>query len=209
MNGDLTDEFLPPASSPVRAARRRSQRVRQWSIAAGAIAGVTLLIAVLVLATGDDTPPRAARVVPRTKTTVSTRVRRTTTSTRGDSSTTTSSGAGAEVGPGPGSTTDDGPSVPPATDPVADPSGNITVTEDPGACAWDENAEELTDSGTVANSGAAEATVEVEVTWSDATGELDSWSDIETVPAGASTTWSVSSAWVDAPQGLTCQTALI
>ena len=191
-------------------AHRREQRLRQWAVIGGSAAGVVLFVAVLVLVGGgDDSSPRAA-----SPTTVTTRVHRsTTTTTTSDlSSTTSSSAPGAEVGPGPGSTTDDATAIPPATDPsdpATDPTANVSVTEDAGACAWNVETEELTDSGTLVNSGTEEATVEVEVIWSDASGELDSWSTIETVPAGGNTTWSVSSAWVDAPQGLTCQTALI
>ncbi len=166
----------------------------------------------IVLASGgDDAPKRASDT---TRTTTTTRVRRTTTTTTApdDLSTTTSTTppGGAEVGPGPGSSTESNGATPPVSGAPADPTqGGVTVSETPGACRYNSDTSEVEDSGTVSNPGTEEATVEVEVTWSDATGEFDSWSDVVTVPAGGSADWSVSTAWVDAPQGLTCQTALI
>jgi hypothetical protein len=132
----------------------------------------------------------------------------TTTTTTSDlsSTTTTSVTPGAEVGPGPGSTTGDTTAAPPGSD----PSQHITVTEDPGACQWRPDTGELVDSGMFHNSGTEDVVAEVEVTWSDTTGELDSYSDLQTVPAGGSQPWSVSDNLVDTPpQGLTCQIALI
>ena len=74
----------------------------------------------------------------------------------------------------------------------------------------DTTAEELVDAGTLRNSGAEETVVEVQVTWFDGSGELDSWSDLESVSPGGSTAWSVSTAWPDPVQGkLRCEITLI
>ena len=79
---------------------------------------------------------------------------------------------------------------------------------DAGACQFDASLEELVDSGTVQNSGPEEVVVEVQVTWFDDTGELDSWSDVQEVPSGDTVAWSVATAWPDPIQGsLRCEIA--
>ena len=51
---------------------------------------------------------------------------------------------------------------------------------------------------------------EVEVTFSDASGELTSTSDVESVGPGATVAWSVSDDWPEAPSGgLRCAAAPI
>ena len=99
---------------------------------------------------------------------------------------------------------------PGTTPPATGANGGVTVTEDGGACTFDTTAEQLVDTGTLQNSGNEEAVAEVQVTWSDDTGELDSWSDVQSVPPGGSTAWSVSTAWPEPVQGnLRCEITLL
>ena len=75
---------------------------------------------------------------------------------------------------------------------------------------FDATTEELVDTGMLRNSGTEEAVAEVQVTWSDDTGELVSWTDVQSVPPGGSAAWAVSTAWPEPAQGtLRCDITLI
>lgn len=214
MSATNSDDFLPAPRSPGRLARRRSQQLRRWWIAGGAIGVVALIVLVSVVVFGSDDGSgdgpgagarRAGHGSTHRPTTTTTRKRTSTTSAPDDptASTSTTSSVVDSVPGGGGTTT-------PTNGPNTDPNAGLRVTEDPGACQWLADTGEMVDSGMVYNDGTEEAVAEVEVIWSDATGELDSYTDLETVPAGGSTPWSVSDTFVDtAPQGLTCQIALI
>ena len=80
---------------------------------------------------------------------------------------------------------------------------------DAGSCTWDGDNEQLLATGSVTNSGNQDAEPEVEVTWSDSSGELDSWSDTVPVGAGATEAWDMSTDWADPPAGLSCSVAII
>ena len=218
MSPGPADDILPVATTPDRVARRRARQIKQWAIV-GAIVGAVALIAVVVAVLGGDDGSSArvsARGAHRRTGSTSTSARRTTTTSLGDGETATSStppdgGTGSGSG-GSGS----GGSVPPATaspgtaPPPAGANGGVTVTEDGGACTFDTTAEALVDSGMLQNSGTEEAVAEVQVTWSDDTGELDSWTDVQSIPPGGSTAWSVATAWPEPVQGrLRCEIALI
>ncbi len=212
MSVDSFDDFLPEQRSPARVERRRRQVRRRWLLNGGAAAFVALVVIIVVNTAGDDggAPAPAARAISEarrsrrssttTTTTTSTGSRRasdSTTSTSLDGSSATSSLPGASS-PVPGTPS---PTDPPGT------GGEVTVSEDPGACRFE--ADELLDSGHVLNTTAEEVTAEVEVTWVDSTGDLDSSSTLQTVAPGESTAWSVSTPISDPPQGLTCRVALI
>lgn len=86
----------------------------------------------------------------------------------------------------------------------------LTLREDPGACHWDADAEELADAGSLTNSTSNDpGPVEVEVTWVDSTGELDSWSDLVLVGPNATEHWDISTGALDPPQGLSCRVRLV
>ena len=82
---------------------------------------------------------------------------------------------------------------------------HVTLALAPGSCRYDADAEDFEASGAVeAVSGSG--VVEVDVTWSDATGELDSASDIVEVAPGRNASWEASTTLSDAPQGnLSCR----
>ena len=213
MSQGPADDFLPAARTPDRMARRRARQIKQWAIA-GAVAGAVVLVVVLVAVFGSDegSSPRAeARAARRRLLTTSTsRVLRTTTTSLGDADTTTSIPADDGTGSGSGGTV--APTTTPSatTPPATSSGGGVSVREDAGACTFDSSTEELVDSGTLENAGEAEATAEVQVTWSDDTGELDSWTDVQSVPPGGSTAWSVSTAWPEPVRGtLRCDITLI
>ncbi len=216
MNPGPADDILPVATMPDRVARRRARQTRQWVIA-GAVAGAALLVVVLIAVLGGDdgssarNSTRGARRQAASTSTSSPRPRRTTTTSVGDGETTTSSTPpDGGTGSGSGGSAPPTTATPDTTPPPIDPDGGVTVTEDGGACAFDSATEELVDAGMLQNSGAEEAVAEVQVTWSDDTGELDSWTDVQSVPPGGSTAWSVSSAWPEPVQGrLRCEIALI
>jgi|GEM_PF-5259493 hypothetical protein len=209
MSATNSDDFLPAPRSPGRLARRRSQQLRRWWIAGGAIGAVALIVLVSVVVFGSDhgsgAGARRAGHGSTHRTTTTTRKRTSTTSTTGDStSSTPTTSSVVDSVPGGGGTTS------PTDGPNTDPNFGLSVTEDPGACQWLADTGEMVDSGTLHNSGTEAAVAEVEVTWSDSTGELDSYTDLETVPPRGSAPWSVSDNFVDTPpQGLTCQIALI
>lgn len=215
MSPGPADDLLPVATAPDRVARRRARQIRRAAIA-GAVAGAVVLVIVLVAVFGGDegSSPRAETRAARRRslTTSTSAVLRTTTTSLGDTDTTTSTPADDGTGSGSGS----GGSAPPATaspgttPPDTGSDGGVSVSEDRGACAFDSSTDELVDAGTLGNAGAEEATAEVQVTWSDDTGELDSWSDVQSVPPGGSTAWSVSTAWPEPVQGdLRCEIMLL
>ena len=56
------------------------------------------------------------------------------------------------------------------------------------------------------NPGSGDALIEIDVTWIDATGELDSASDTEQVGPGETLDWEASTIAFDPPEGaLSCQ----
>ncbi len=211
------DDLLPVVTTPDRVARRRARQIKQWAIA-GAVVGTAVLVVVLIAVFSGDagSPARTSskRGAHRRAVTTSTstrRPRRTTTTSQGDAGTTTSStppdgGTGSgSGGSGPPATT-----TPGTTPPPTGPTGGVTVTEDRGACTFDTTTEELVDTGMLQNTGTEEAVAEVQVTWSDDSGELDSWTDVQSIPPGGSTAWSVSTAWPQPVQGtLRCDITLI
>ena len=205
------DELLPAADSPATVARRRAlvRERRAWITGAIAAALVVVLLVVVAAASGGG-GSRAARskIKARTRTT-SSRPARTTTTT-GDGSSTSSTTAGSASGGSNGGTTAGGPTStsPPGTA-GSDLSQYVTIKENPGICSWHSDTQELVDTGTVLNRGNSEAVVDFEVTWSDSSGELDTWDDLETVPAHGSIPWEGSSGWTDPVSGATCQIALV
>ena len=204
------DELLPAPDSPAQIARRRAlvREQRAWIAGAiGAAAVVVLLVVVAVTSGGDS--PRATHSA-QTRSTTSSRPSRSTTSTSGDETSTSSTTAAPGSGGTSGGTTAGGTThtTPPTTGPP-DVSQSITVTQNPGACSWHSDTAELVDAGTIVNRGNVEAQVDFEVTWSDSSGELDTWEDLETVPAHGSIPWQGSSGWTDPVQGATCQIALL
>lgn len=218
MSPGPADDFLPVMAAPDRLARRRARQIKQWTIA-GTIVGVAVLVTVLILVLGGDDGSSARKGSTRgahrragtSNSPSATRSRRTTTTSVGDADTTatpTPTPPGGSSGSGSGGS---GGSAPPATaSPGTGSNGGITVTEDRGACTFDVTTEEFVDTGTLQNSSTEEAVAEVQVTWSDDTGELDSWTDVQSVPPGGSTAWSVSTAWPQPVQGtLRCDIALI
>lgn len=212
------DDFLPAATTPDQVARRRARLIKQWAIA-GAVVGTAVAVVVLIAILGGDdrssvhsSTDGAHRRTGSTSTSTRRPGRTTTTTSLGDAGTTTSS-TPTDGGTGSGGS---GGSAPPATaSPGSTPAptgsnGGITVTEDGGACRFDTASEQLLDTGMLQNSGTEEAVAEVQVTWSDDTGELDSWTDVQSVPPGGSTAWSVSTAWPPPVQGtLRCEITLI
>lgn len=207
------DELLPAPDSPAQVARRRALvRERQAWIAGAIAAAVVVVLLVVVAATSGGGSPRANHSAQTRST--SSRPSRTTTSTSGDetskSSTTTGSGSGGITGGTSGGTTAGGSTVTTAPAPAgADVSQDITISENSGACSWQSDTQELVDTGKVVNRGNVEAEVDFEVTWSDSSGELDTWDDLETVPAHGSIPWEGSSGWTDPVQGVTCQINLL
>ena len=211
------DELLPGLDSPSRIARRRAlvREKRAWI--AGAIAAALVMVLLLVVAVSSDgDSSRAAR--PKTKagtrTTSTSRPARTTTSTSGDetstSSATTALGSRGTNGRTSGGTTAAGSAnTAPSNATEPDVSQSITVSQNPGACSWRSDIADLVDTGTIANRASAEAQVDFEVTWTDSSGELDTWEDLETVPAHGSIPWEGSSGWTDPVQGATCQIDLL
>ena len=219
MSPGPADDFLPAVRPADRVARRRARQIKQWAIA-GAVVGAAVLVVVLIAVLGGDDRP-SARVSTRgahrrTDSTSTHRPRRTTTTTTsgGEAGTTvssippdggTGSGSGGSGGPLPPATASPG-----TTPPSTGANGGVTVTEDRGACTFDTTAEKLVDTGMLQNSGTVEAVAEVQVTWFDDTGELDSWTDVQSVPPGGSIAWSVSTAWPDRVQGnLRCEVTLL
>jgi hypothetical protein len=81
---------------------------------------------------------------------------------------------------------------------------HATIALAPGSCRYDADAEDFEASGTV-RAVTGSGVVEVDVTWSDATGELDSASDIVEVAAGGTASWEASTALSDPPRDLTCR----
>ena len=93
------------------------------------------------------------------------------------------------------------------TVPLADP-GEVTarIVQTPGGCRYDADAERARRPGTVHNPSGSQAVIEIDVTFSDATGELDSASDIEPSAPGETVEWEATTPAFDPPQGtLTCQ----
>lgn len=207
------DDFIPAPRSPRRVARRRAQARRRWGIIAGVVVLTVLLVIVVVITVREEGGHRVPAAGPGSE---SRRKLRTTTTriTKTTDPTSSSSPDGA----GTPSTTlaGTGGLEPPATGPSGTgPSGTgpsgiggkVTVTEHSGACRFE--GDQLLDSGQVLNTTAEEVVAEVEVTWVDSTGELDSSSDLQVVAPGESTEWSVATPISDPPQGLSCRVALI
>ena len=217
MSPGPADDFLPTARPPDRVARRRARQTRQWAIVAGVVGTVVAVVVLISVLSGDDgssARDRSTRGAHRRVGTSSTSTRRsrvTTTTSVGDGETTTSSNPpDGGAGSGSGGVAPPTTASPGRTPPPAGTDGGVTVTQDGGACAFDTSTEALVDTGVLRNAGTEEVVAEVEVTWFDDTGELDSWTDVESVPPGGSTAWSVSTAWPEPVQGrLRCEIALI
>lgn len=218
MSPGPADDFLPAARPPDRVARRRARQTRQWAIVGGVVGAAVVVVVLVAVFSGDDGSSargHSTRDAPGRVSTTSTSTRRprlTTTTSVGDGETTTSStpvdgGTGSGSGGSAAPTTAAPGTTPP---PPVGPDGGVTVTQDGGACAFDASTEELVDTGMLRNSGPDEAVAEVQVTWSDDTGELDSWTDVQSIPSGGSTAWSVATAWPEPVRGrLRCEIALI
>ena len=219
MSPGPADDFLPVVRPPDRVARRRTRQIKQWAVAGAVVGAVALVVVLIAVLGGDDgssgrVSTNGAHRRTGSSSTSARRSLRTTTTSVGDTGTTASStppNGGTGLGPG-----GFGGSVPPATappgttPPATGANGGVTVTEDGGACTFDTTAEQLVDTGMLQNSGTEEAVAEVQVTWFDDTGELDSWSDVQSVPPGGSAAWSVSTAWPPPVQGqLRCEITLI
>ncbi len=206
------DELLPAPESSAQIARRRAlvRERRVWIAGAVAAALVVVLLAVAAAASGGGSP-RAARpkIKAHNRTTSSSRPSRTTTSTSGDDTSTSSTRTGSAGGISSGTTAGSSTNTTLANTAKPDVVQSITVSENPGACSWHSDTQELVDTGTVVNRGNVAAEVDFEVTWSDSSGELDTWDDLETVPAHGSIPWEGSSGWTDPVQGATCQINLV
>lgn len=211
------DDFIPAPRSPRRVARRRAQARRRWGIIAGVVVLTVLLVIIVVITVREEGGHRVPAAGPGSESppklrTTTTRITKTTDPTSASSPdgagtpSTTLAGTGAGTGglepPGTGPS-GTGPS---GTGPSGT-GGKVTVTEHSGACRFE--GDQLLDSGQVLNTTAEEVVAEVEVTWVDSTGELDSSSDLQAVAPGESTEWSVATPISDPPQGLSCRVALI
>ena len=208
-SGDL----IPPSGTPRESVRRDRQRRRLRALALGA--GAVLVVGLVVLTWrgggGADPVTEGAADPSRARTAGSPdRPRRSSTTKPGSSSTSTTStttstpvGAVAPTAPGPGEDSLEPDPVEPS-----DPLAALSVTENPGACRWDASAQELSDSGRAHNNGSVDVDVEIEVTWVDATGELEYWSDFATLAPGETYDWELFAPWLDPPQGLRCVIAL-
>ena len=188
-----------------------SPRLR-WALVVGVAVAGAIAVVLLIVFHPDDQIESSGRAVSSRRATTTTTKKPTTTTTTPVTSTSTSTSTttgGVGVAPGQGVGVADGVDPPEPVTPTDPSQGGVTVAESPGACRFDPVAGVLEDSGTLHNPTGEEAVVEVQVTWSNPAGELDSWSDLVTVPAGGTADWSVSTARVEVPVGLTCQTALI
>jgi hypothetical protein len=82
---------------------------------------------------------------------------------------------------------------------------HATVTLAPGSCRFDPDAGELRASGTIRNTG-GDGIVEVDVSFNDATGSVDSASAVEPVGPGETVQWEASTIAIDPPSGtLSCR----
>ena len=205
------DELMPAHLSPVLTRRlRRARRNRRLAMVGAAVAGLLAVGGIAALALPDDGSPSAAPVRGQ-KAPTTTTVRRATTTSIGDPSGTQSPSTSSPLSSG-GS--DANVAIPPpitapgaadssASDPV------VTATQDPGTCRWADG--DLSVAGTLTNPGTDTVTAWVDVSWRDATGELGSSSDQQTVPAGGSARWSAQGIDFvsDPPQGdVTCQVSV-
>jgi hypothetical protein len=201
------------SATPSRRARRQQERRRRRATGAAIIAAVALAGGAVAWAgTGSDDHGSAAKVATR-QAPAGARARVTTTSTTADgarttTTTTTTLVPGAAAGT-PGNTSAPVASTPSPSVAVDDaPTLDLTakIVQGSGACRYDADAGELVDSGTVTNPSGDDALVEIDVTFTDATGELDSASDVEQVGPGETVEWEASTLAFDPPSGaLSCQ----
>ncbi len=202
------DDLMPARVTASRRARRRAQRRNRWMIGgAASLAGVLALAGIAWAVAGDNGSAPAAKTQAPTKVrTAPDRSRTSTTTAAPDASSTTTTtvpagAAGATAGAAAGVAAA-GPVASAAPDGRAlDAVADITQT----GCRYDADAGELVGTGTVHNPG-DDALIEIDVTFSDATGELDSASDIQQVAPGETLDWEASTLAFDPPTGtLTCQ----
>ena len=120
------------------------------------------------------------------------------------STTVTSAPAAAAAGAA-GATNPSGSSGGTGPSPVA-PQLDAVAQISQSSCRYDAANQELVSSGTVRIAGGADGQVEVDVDFADASGDLDSASDVEQVDAGQTVQWEASTVALDPPTGtLTCQ----
>lgn len=191
---------LIPTGRVVKGSSRPPMRI----VAAG-VAAVLVLVAVLAVwaLAGDDSGSSpssrsaARRTTEATRTTTTTRVTTTTTAPVATSAST----AAPQVGP---ATTQTDPSGTAAPVPVP-----LQLAVTPGSCRFDAANELILAAGTMRNPGTVEVSAEIELTWTDATGDLGSETYLDNVAPGATVPWEVSTDAVDPPQGLACRVAQI
>ena len=201
------DDLMPTRPVASRRSRRRSQTRLRWLAGGVAAVVVVVLLAWAVTARDDDTSSanKGARISTRTRRTGGVTSTTSVAADRTDSSTSVST-SGSSVA---------SPSTVPATSPTAGggdtPAGVVLeIAQDPGACTYDAANELVLDAGTMRNPGTDPVVVEIEVTWSDVTGEIGSDTYLDSVAGGATATWDVSADAVDGPPpGLSCSVAQI
>ena len=186
------------------------------SIGAAALAAVLVAAGgVAWAASGDDGHPASAHVATRTHAGSGSVRTTTTTGPSATSSTTTTTTTTLTAGAAAASAAVPTPSVSSPSTASSGAAGGfdegpaidakVTIVQSGGACRFDGDAGELVDSGTVHNPGSDDAIVEIDVSFVDATGELDSASDVEQVGPGETVEWEVSTIAFDPPEGsLSC-----
>jgi len=200
------EDLLPSMPGGRRAPRRRwtgrGWTRRRWSIVAGLLGALVLVVALLVAVGGSGGEDGAAAERDRAEDATST-------STRHVSKTSSTT----EAGPRTTTTTIDLDAIPsePATVPtLPDPDaaaakiGLSTVS-----CDWDKGSALLRSAGTLTNANADSYRVGVAKTWyaregSELTGAADQWF----VDPGESLEWELTNGWDEAPSGLRCEASL-
>jgi hypothetical protein len=211
--GPTNDDLMPSRHTPSRRARRQAQRRRSFLIGGAILAAVVLAVGAAVWAvSGDDgrvsgDNGRATGPGARTSVRTAPRDRRTSTTTASSAATSTTTVTAAPTAPAASPAAPSG-----AVSDLAAP-GEVTarIEQTPGACRYDADAGELMNAGTLHNpSTTLEAAIEIEVTFVDATGELDTASDFQSVGPGQTVSWEASTLAFDPPSGtLSCQVSQI
>ena len=206
------DEFLPGPPVPPRVLRRTRRSAKRRRVTGGLIALVLLGGLILALVANSDDPPARRADDRRSVGRPARRSANRPTSISDPSpplASTSSEPPTSRTAVLPPRDTKRASESAPSPDPdpaPADPSVAGRVSIDPKSCRYDADQQKLLAFGTVQNSSNSEISAEIEVTWSDSTGEIDTWSDLETVGAGASVPWSISDEWFESPDGaLSCQ----
>ncbi len=87
---------------------------------------------------------------------------------------------------------------------------NDFLTLQPGTCQLNEEEELYLSTGTIRNSAGVELVADLEVTWIDDTGDIDSTNEFVWVPANGTATWEFEADLFDLPVGqLRCSAVLL